>query len=179
MQKVKSVSKSLTHTFSKEVVEQINLIEGLGVEDDAHLGKTVKHRYLARKYPANVSLRQVHLIHHELIKELNEKGFNVSDGSLGENIKTMGIDLLNLPTDTLLKIGNEAIIKITGLRNPCVQLDLFQKGLLKAVIDKDDNGHVIRKCGIMAIVIKSGIVNTNDTIEIFFPQKPFKKLVCV
>jgi MOSC domain-containing protein YiiM len=179
MKNVKSVSKSLSHTFSKNVVGQIKLIEGLGVEDDVHLGKTVKHQYLAKKYPTSANLRQVHLIHYELIEELNENGFSVSDGDLGENITTIGIDLLNLPTDTILKIGNEAVVKITGLRNPCVQLDMFQKGLLKAVIEKDENGNVIRKCGIMGIVIKSGIVRIDDAIEIIFPQKPFKKLICV
>jgi MOSC domain-containing protein YiiM len=179
MRKVKSLSKSSTHTFSKKVVDHIILIEGLGVEGDTHLGKTVKHRYLAKKNPSNPNLRQVHLIHYELIEELNEKGFSVSDGDLGENITTLGIDLLSLPTDTILKMGDEAVIQVKGLRNPCVQLDMFQKGLLKAVIEKDNNGNVIRKCGVMAIVQKSGLIKIDDKIEIKIPKKPYKKLECV
>jgi MOSC domain-containing protein YiiM len=179
MGKVIAVSRSSTHSFSKMNENYITLIEGFGVEGDAHQGKTVRHRFLARKDPTKPNLRQVHLIHLELIRELNRKGFEVSEGDLGENITTEGIDLLNLPTNTILNIGNHSVIQVTGLRNPCVQLDNFQKGLLKAVIEKDENGNVIRKSGIMAIVIKGGIVRAGDKIEIKLPQKPYKKLECV
>ena len=78
---------------------------------------------------------------------------------MGENITTKGIDLLKLPTDTRLHIG-EATIQVTGLRNPCTQLDSFKPGLMAAVLDKDDNGRLIRKAGIMGIVIVGGVVNT-------------------
>jgi len=179
MKKVKSVSKSLSHTFSKKVVEQIKLIKGLGVEGDAHMGETVKHRSRVARDPTQPNLRQVHLIHSELFEELAKKGFFVKEGEMGENITTEGIDLLNLPKDTILKIGAESEIMVTGLRNPCNQLDSIKTGLMKAVLDNDENGNVIRKCGIMGVVIKSGIVKIGDTIEIIFPQKPFEKLACV
>jgi MOSC domain-containing protein YiiM len=179
MKKVKSLSLSSTHSFSKKVVENVTLVEGLGVEGDAHFGKTVKHRYLVKKDPTKPNLRQVHLIHYELIEELNEKGFSVSEGDLGENITTVGIELLNLPTDTILKIGVDAVIQIKGLRDPCVLIDRFQKGLLKAVIEKDKNGNVIRKTGVMGIVQKSGEIKIDDEIEIVYPQKPYMKLECV
>jgi len=178
-QYIKSVSLSSTHSFSKKAADNITLVEGLGVEGDAHFGKTVKHRYLVRKNPTKPNLRQVHLIHYELIEELNGKGFSVSEGDLGENITTVGIELLNLPTNTILKIGEDAVIQITGLRDPCVLIDRFQKGLLKAVVEKDKNGNVIRKTGVMGIVQKSGKVNIDDEIKIIYPQKPYKKLDCV
>jgi len=178
-QYVKSVSLSPTHSFSKKVVDNIALVKGKGVEGDAHFGKTVKHRYLVKKNPALQNLRQVHLIHYELIEELNEKGFSVSEGNLGENITTEGVELLNLPTDTILKIGKDAVIQITGLRDPCHLLDKFQKGLLKALIEKDENGDIIRKSGVMGIVQKSGEVKIDDDIEIIYPQEPHKKLICV
>jgi MOSC domain-containing protein YiiM len=179
MKKVKSLSLSSTHSFSKKAVDNVTLVEGLGVEGDAHFGKTVKHRYLVKKDSTKPNLRQVHLIHYELIEELNGKGFSVSEGDLGENITTMGIELLNLPTDTILKIGIDAVIQIKGLRDPCVLIDRFQKGLLKAVIEKDKNGNVIRKTGVMGIVQKSGEIKIDDEIEIIYPQKPYKKLDCV
>ena len=179
IKKVKSLSKSSGHTFSKKVFEQIKLVEGFGVEDDAHSEKTVKHRSRVARDPAQPNLRQVHLIHSELFEELSVKGFFVKEGEMGENITSQGIDLLNLPKDTILKIGTEAEIIVTGLRNPCNQLDSIKMGLLKAVLDKDENGNVNRKCGIMGVVTKSGIVRIDDTIEIIFPQKPFEKLVCV
>jgi len=178
-QYVKSVSLSSTHSFSKKVVDNVTLVEGLGVEGDAHFGKTVKHRYLVKKDPTKPNLRQVHLIHYELIEELNGNGFTVSEGDLGENITTVGVDLLNLPTDTILKIGKDAVVQITGLRDPCSLLDQFQKGLLKALIEKDEKGNIIRKSGVMGIVKKSGEIKVDDEIEIIYPQKPFKKLECV
>ena len=179
MKKVKSVSINPNHTFSKNRVNQIKLIEGLGVEGDSHFGKNVQHRFLAKKNPNQDNLRQVHLIHFELLEELNGKGFKVLEGDLGENITTFGIDLLSLPTNTILKIGNAVKIKITGLRNPCLQLDNFQKGLLKAVVEKDVKGNVIRKCGVMGIVEKGGQIKVDDEIELIYPNEPYEKLVCV
>lgn len=179
MKKVKSVSKSSHHTFSKEVVEQIKLIKGMGVEGDAHMGKTVKHRSRVARDHTQPNLRQVHLIHSELFEELARKGFLVNAGDIGENITTEGIDLLNLPKDSILKLGTEAEIQVTGLRNPCNQLDSIKMGLMKAVLDKDENGNVIRKCGIMGVVLKGGIVRINDTIEIIYPKQPYEKLECV
>ena len=174
--KVFALSKSQSHTFSKVNQVSIHLIAGKGVDGDVHLGETVKHRSRVAKDPTQPNLRQVHLIHVELFKELSTKGFVVRAGELGENITTSGINLLDLPRNTLLKIGKSAKIQVTGLRNPCVQLDTFQKGLMKAVLDKDEAGNLIRKAGIMGIVLAGGIISVADEIEIIFPPKPFLKL---
>ncbi len=173
---VKSVSKSPTHTFNKYNCECINLLKGLGVEGDAHQGKTVKHRSRVAADPTQPNLRQVHLIHAELFAELAEKGFAVKDGELGENITTVGVDLLGLPRDTILKIGAEAQIQITGLRNPCIQIDSIQEGLMNAVLDKDEEGNLIRKAGIMGIVLEGGKIKPGDKITVQLPPKPFIKL---
>jgi MOSC domain-containing protein YiiM len=173
---VKSVSKSETHTFSKFSCHKIVLLKGLGVEGDAHKGKHVKHRSRVAKDPSQPNLRQVHLIHSELFNELEEKGFNIRDGELGENVTTQGIDLLSLPKGALLKIGETAKIEVTGLRNPCKQLDLLHKGLMKAVLDQDREGNLIRKAGIMGIVLEGGEVRVGDRIAIEFPPKPYLKL---
>ena len=174
--KVIAVSKSTTHTMSKQNQEAIMLLEGLGVEGDAHLGKTVKHRSRVAQDPTQPNLRQVHLIHSELLETLKEKGFEVSEGQIGENITTKGIDLLGLPKGSQLLIGDNAVIEITGLRNPCNQLNGIQEGLMQAVIDKDDNGNLIRKAGIMGVVLASGIVKPEDIIQIKLPPKPYQVL---
>lgn len=174
--KVIALSKSETHTFHKFNSERVTLLEGLGVAGDAHLGKTVKHRSRVASDPSQPNLRQVHLIHAELFDELGRKGFLVVPGAMGENITTQGIDLLSLPKNTILKIGSAAVIQITGLRNPCVQLESIQKGLMAAVLDKDEAGNLIRKAGIMGVVLKSGEINVGDEIEIQFPDQPYEKL---
>ena len=173
---VTAVSRSSSHSFSKPICASIHLIEGLGVEGDAHSGKTVKHRSRVALDPSQPNLRQVHLIHSELHDELIEQGFNVAPGVMGENITTKGIDLLGLPRDSLLRIGDEAVIQITGLRNPCKQLDDYQKGLLSAVLDKTPEGELIRKSGVMAIVISGGTIKPDDSIKIQFPEEPYNKL---
>ena len=165
-----SVHKSPTHTLSKPVQSSIKLLAGLGIEGDAHMGTTVKHRSRVKADPTQPNLRQVHLIHSELHDELKEKGFNIPFGKMGENITTKGIDLLGLPKGTKLRIGSTAIIEITGLRNPCVQLDGIQPGLMKAVLDKDENGNSIRKAGVMAVVLKGGEIFPNDLIKIKLPE---------
>lgn len=170
-----AVSVSKKHTFSKENQEIIKLVKGLGIEGDAHFGSTVKHRSRVAQNPNQPNLRQVHLIQNELFEDLADR-FNIKPGQMGENITTNGINLLELPTDTILSIGESAIIKITGLRNPCAQIDNFKPGLLKAVLDKDADGSLIRKAGIMGIILQSGEVKPGDTIHVEFPQKPFKKL---
>ena len=173
---VKSVSKSSTHTFSKYNCDKIVLLKGLGVEGDAHMGKKVKHRSRVVKDPNQPNLRQVHLIHSELFDELTVKGFDVNDGDIGENITTKGIELLALPKDTILKIGETAKIQITGLRNPCSQLDSIKSGLMKAVLDKDDDGNLIRKSGVMGIVLEGGDVVAGNEIIVELPDKPYLKL---
>jgi MOSC domain-containing protein YiiM len=174
--KVKAISKSATHTLHKYNAESIMLLEGLGVEGDAHQGVTVKHRSRVALDPTQPNLRQVHLIHSELHDELKEKGFNIAAGQMGENITTEGVALLDLPRHTLLHIGENAVVEVTGLRNPCNQLNCIQEGLMQAVLDKDENNNLIRKAGIMSIVIKSGIVKTGDSVRIELPSLPYLPL---
>jgi MOSC domain-containing protein YiiM len=174
--RVLAVSKSDQHNFSKKNEESIYLIANFGVEGDAHAGKTIQHLFLTKKDPTRKNIRQVHLIQIELLSELNNKGFSVTPGQLGENITTQGIDLLSLPVESKLHIGKEAIIELTALRNPCVQIENFQKGILKEVVSKDVQGNVIRKIGVMGIVLKGGRVTSNDVINIEFPELPHKNL---
>lgn len=174
--KVIAVSHSTEHNFSKKNQERILLIAGLGVAGDAHMGTTVKHRSRVAQYPTQPNLRQVHLIHAELFDELQRSGFRVTPGQLGENITTFGIDLLGLPTGTRLFIGENAVIEVTGLRNPCKQIDDFQPGLLSKVISRDEHGGLIRKAGIMGIVLASGHIAPGDNIHIELPPQPYRAL---
>jgi MOSC domain-containing protein YiiM len=174
--RVVSVSLSNAHNFSKSAVAQITLLAGLGVQGDAHNGVTVQHRSRVAQDPTQPNLRQVHLMHAELFDELAAKGFAATAGQLGENITTLGIDLLALPVDTALHIGASAIVKITGLRNPCGQLDNFQPGLTAAVLDRAADGKLIRKAGIMGVVVAGGIVNPGDAIRINLPPEPHRTL---
>jgi MOSC domain-containing protein YiiM len=169
---VKAVSISKTHTFSKLTQDSIRLLTGLGIEGDAHQGETVKHRSRVAQDPTQPNLRQVHLIHDELHEELRAAGFDVHAGQMGENITTHGIDLLGLPRGTRLHVGATAIIEVTGLRNPCPQLDRFQAGLKSALLGEDEHGNVIRKAGIMGIVLANGQVQPSDTIRVELPPEP-------
>ncbi len=171
--KVVAVSLSPSHSFSKPNTFSIRLIEGLGVEGDSHFGETVQHLSRIKVDPTQKNLRQVHLITQELIDELQGKGFIITPGTIGDNITTLGIDLINLPTATRLKIGEHAVIEITGLRNPCSQLDKYQQGLTAAVLDRDENGKIIRRAGVMAIVICGGDISANDEITVELPPEPF------
>lgn len=173
---VVAVSRSADYTFSKLNQGSIRLLAGLGVEGDVHSGKKVKHRARVKQNPNQSNLRQVHFIHAELHDELRAQGFKVSPGRMGENITTRGIDLLNLPRGAHLHLGKEAIVEVTGLRNPCEQLDEFQDGLLKACVAKDAEGNIIRKAGIMSIVLVGGEVFPDDPIRIEFPPKPHQPL---
>jgi MOSC domain-containing protein YiiM len=160
------------HRFSKCSAPQLRLIAGHGVEGDAHCSTTVKHRSRVAADPGQPNLRQVHLIHAELFTELAARGFTVSPGELGENITTQGLDLLSLPRGTVLRIGAEVQLEVTGLRNPCGQIERFQPGLLAAVLDKGPGGEVIRKAGIMAVVRVGGMVRCGDTIGLELPAMP-------
>ena len=171
-----AVSCSETHSFSKPNQTVIKLIEGIGVEGDAHSGRTVKHRFLVKKDATRPNIRQVHLIHNELLDELNAKGFSVNPGQLGENITTRGIDLLSLPSGTIMNIGFEVVIELTALRNPCKQIDEFQEGMLKAVLYKDENGVLVRKTGVMGIVKSGGEICPGDAIVIDLPPEPQQQL---
>jgi MOSC domain-containing protein YiiM len=176
---VEAVSQRSTHSFSKQPRMWIHLLAGLGVEGDAHLGTTVKHRSRVARDPTQPNLRQVHLLHHELLAELEKQGFVIGPGDIGENILTRGVDLLGLPTGTLLRIGATAEVRLTGLRNPCVQLDRFKPGLMAATLERDAAGNLLRKAGVMAIVIASGDVRPNDPIRIILPAEPLRRLVPV
>lgn len=169
---IHAVARHSSHCFSKEVVPRIHLLAGEGVEGDAHCGVLVKHRSRVKANPHQPNLRQVHLIHAELLDELKDKSFSVNPGELGENILTVGIDFLNLPKDTRLQLGTEAIVQITGLRNPCSQLNDFLPGLMEAVLERKPDGTILRKCGIMAIVLRSGTVQPGDAINIELPPLP-------
>ncbi len=173
---VVSVSLSPGHDFSKTPSLSIRLLEGLGVEGDAHMGATVRHRYKVRQDPSLPNLCQVHLIHAELFDELRTQGFVVQPGELGENITTSGIDLLALPTGTRLHLGDSAVVEITGLRNPCVQIDQFQQGLKAATLDRDADGRLVRKAGIMGIVVAGGDLRPGDAIRVDLPQPPHRPL---
>jgi MOSC domain-containing protein YiiM len=166
------VSCSATHTMAKGNQQAVQLREGYGVEGDAHAGSTVKHRSRVARNPRQPNLRQVHLIHAELHDELRSEGFDVSPGQMGENITTKGIDLLGLPAGTRLRLGDDALIEITGLRNPCAQLDRIQPGLMAAVLDRDEQGNLIRKAGVMAVVLTSGLVRPGDAITVELPPDP-------
>jgi MOSC domain-containing protein YiiM len=173
---VLSVSLSPTHTFSKRPQPVIRLLAGLGVEGDAHMGATVRHRYLVRKDPTRPNLCQVHLLHAELFEQLAPAGFALRPGQLGENVTTQGIDLLSLPTGTLLALGQSAVIQLTGLRTPCVQMNALRPGLMKAVTGRDARGKLIRKAGVMSIVLHSGEVQAGDAIHATLPPHPHIRL---
>ena len=171
-----AVAKSPTHTLAKPAHESIRLLEGLGVEGDAHMGTTVKHRSRVAQDPTQPNLRQVHLIHAELHDELRGKGFEVAPGEMGENITTRGIPLLQLPVGSRLYMGDSAVVEITGLRNPCYQLDGIQQGLMAAVLDKDEQGELIRKAGVMGIVLSDGDLHPGDQIRVELPPTPHRPL---
>jgi MOSC domain-containing protein YiiM len=173
---VVAVSRSATHSFSKLNEVTIRLVKGLGVEGDAHMGETVKHRSRVAVEPTAPNFRQVHLIHSELHDELNAAGFDVTPGDMGENITTRGVDLLSLPRGTLLHIGGTVVVELTGLRNPCIQLDRFQNGLTRAVLGRDADGNLIRKAGVMGIVVEGGEIKAGDVIHIDLPPKPHAAL---
>ncbi len=176
---VVAVHLSATHTFSKPSRPSILLVEGLGVEGDAHLGETVRHRSRVKADPTQPNLRQVHLIHSELHDELRARGFDVKPGDMGENVTTRGIDLLALPTGALLRLGEEAVVRVTGLRNPCAQLDTFQPGLMQAVLDRDAEGNLVRKAGIMGVVVSGGYVRAGDAIVVELPDGERRPLAMV
>ncbi|MBW4569071.1 MAG: MOSC domain-containing protein [Tolypothrix carrinoi HA7290-LM1] len=171
-----AVSRSTTHTFTKLNQESIQLLAGLGVEGDSHMGKTVKHRSRVAVDPTQPNLRQVHLIHAELHDELRTFGFEVSAGQMGENVTTRGIDLLSLPTGAQLYLGDTAVVELTGLRNPCAQLDQFQSGLMAAVLGRDEHGKLIRKAGVMGIVMVGGEIRPGNSIRIELPPEPHQAL---
>lgn len=173
---VTAVSRNSTYSFTKPNRDSITLLAGLGVEGDVHAGVTVKHRSRVARDPTQPNLRQVHLIHQELFADVRRAGFTVAPGELGENITTRGIALLELPAGTLLRLGNEAVVEVTGLRNPCAQIDGYQAGLLKQVVGRDEAGNVAYRAGIMGVVRVGGEVRPGDGIEAELPRGPHRRL---
>lgn len=167
---VMMVSRDGGHRFSKVPVGVVTLLAGVGVAGDAHAGVTVQHRSRVAADPTQPNLRQVHLMHAELFDELREQGFDVRPGQLGENITTRGLDLLALPRGTRLRIGATAVVEVTGLRNPCAQIDDFMPGLLKAVVHRAADGSLVRKAGVMGVVTSGGVVAAGDAIRVELPQ---------
>ena len=172
---VAAVASSGTHRFSKDVQPEIVLVAGLGVRGDAHQGVTVKHRSRVRQDPARPNLRQVHLIAAELHEELAAKGFRVVPGGMGENVTTRGLDLLVLPCGTLLHLG-AAVVEVTGLRNPCAQLNDYQPGLMDAVLDRAPDGSLVLRAGIMGVVRQGGAVRPGDALQVVLPPAPHQAL---
>jgi hypothetical protein len=169
---VVAVCRDGGHRFSKPVVPEITLLAGLGVDGDAHAGVTVQHRSRVAVDPSQPNLRQVHLIHAELHDDLREQGFAVEPGQFGENITTRGLDVLALPRGTVLRLGSQAVVEVTGLRNPCNQINEFRPGLLAAVLYRDAAGRVVRKAGIMGIVRHGGPIRAGDRIRVALPVGP-------
>ena len=176
MASVVAVSAKPEHGVDKQNRPSIRLVAGEGVEGDAHRGATVKHRSRVARNPAQPNLRQVHLIAAELLDELGEQGFDVPPGRMGENVTTSGVDLLGLPTGTRLRLGDEAVVELTGLRNPCVQLERLQRGLQGAVLDRADDGSLVRRAGVMAVVVAGGEVRPGDDVAVELPAEPHRPL---
>ena len=176
---VMAVSRSPTHSLTKPNADKIRLLAGLGVDGDAHQGATVQHRSRIEHFGGTPNLRQVHLIHAELFDELREAGFTISPGLMGENVTTRGVDLLGLPTGARLHLGKEAVVEVTGLRNPCRQLDKLQPRLMAATLARDAARNLIRKAGIMGIVLAGGEVSEGDPIAIELPPLPHQPLAPV
>lgn len=184
---VVAVSRDDVHRFSKTPVEEIELVAGLGVQGDAHAGTLVQHRSRVRRDPNQPNLRQVHLVPAELFELAKRMGYSLAAGDLGENVLTSGVDLHALPVDTRLHLGDEAVVRITGLRNPCAQINDFKPGLLKVVLAKADGTptdqpapstaspeagtvQVIRRAGVMSVVERSGTVRACDQIGVELPD---------
>jgi MOSC domain-containing protein YiiM len=174
--KITAVSSNGTYSFTKPNRESITLVAGFGVEGDVHGGATVKHRFRMKRDPSQPNLRQVHLMHAELFEELREAGFEVGAGELGENVTTRGVDLLGLSVGTLLRLGDEAVVEVTGLRNPCAQIDGFQKGLMKQVIGRGEDGRPMFRSGIMSVVVSGGVVRAGDAVGVEPPEGPHQPL---
>jgi MOSC domain-containing protein YiiM len=173
---VVAVHRSSSHSFSKFAEDAVTLLEGVGVQGDAHAGVTVKHRSRVARDPSQPNLRQVHLLHAELFDELVAAGFAVFPGDMGENVTTRGLNLLALPTGTRLRLGEHALVEVTGLRNPCSQIDKFQPGLTAAVLDRDALGQLVRKAGVMAVVLRGGEVRSGDAVAVELPEAPHRPL---
>ncbi len=177
--KVEAVHTGAVHGIGKESAGAIRLVAGHGVDGDVHAGETVKHRSRVRRDPTQPNLRQVHLIHAELLDDLARRGHDVAPGDLGENLTTRGVDLLGLPTGTLLHLGADAVVRVEGLRNPCVQIEAYDEGLLRHVAGRAPDGSVVRRAGVMGVVLAGGLVRAGDPIRLVLPEHPHRPLAPV
>ena len=175
---VVAVSRSAKHGFSKEVQTSITLLAGRGVEGDAHAGETVQHLYRVKLDPTAPNLAQVHFLHAELLDEMGPQGYALAPGAMGENVLTQGLDLLGMPTGALFRIG-EAVVEISGIRDPCKKIDALGKGLTKRLFDRAADGMLMRKAGIMGVVRQGGAIRPGDTIEVELPPGPHRRLEVV
>lgn len=173
---VVALARSGSHDFSKACCESLRLFSGIGIAGDAHAGATVQHRSRVAVDPSQPNLRQVHLIHHELLDQLAAEGFDVAPGQLGENMTTRGMDLLALPTGTKLHIGETVLVEVTGLRNPCQQIEAFRPGLLGRLVHKREDGSIERLAGVMGIVLAGGEVACGDPVAVELPPEPHQQL---
>jgi MOSC domain-containing protein YiiM len=176
---VVSVGRSGVHGFSKPPCAEIEILAGLGVAGDAHAGDRVKHRSRVARDPTQPNLRQLHLFHQEMMEALAAQGFPLLPGDIGENVTTRGLDLLALPEGALLHLGPEAVLRVTGLRNPCAQLDAFRPGLMRALLGRDAAGGLVLKAGIMGVVLRGGPLRAGDAIRVALPDGPHRPLVRV
>jgi MOSC domain-containing protein YiiM len=176
MSTVVAVCRSGSHSFSKDVVDEVWLVAGLGVDGDAHAGATVQHLSRVRRDPTQPNLRQVHLMHRELFDQLAASGFAVGPGDMGENVTTEGVDLLALPTGAVLRLGSDAVVRVTGLRNPCVQLNRLADGLMARLVHRADDGSTVREAGVMAVVETGGVVRAGDPIVVELPSDTVEPL---
>jgi hypothetical protein len=176
---VTALSRSAGHRFSKQGEKTLTLLTGLGVAGDCHAGRTVQHLSRVRRDPDQANLRQVHLIAAELYEELAGLGYDVAPGQLGENITTRGLDLLGLARGARLLVGTDAVVEVTGLRNPCVQIERFRTGLLSEVLRRDEAGGLVRRAGIMSVVVAGGEIRRGDAIAVEAPPPPVLPLLPV
>ena len=176
---VVAVSKDEYHRFSKVPCTQITLIKGVGVRGDTHSGVTVQHLFAVEQDPRQPNLRQVHLLQQEFLDQARDQGYELTPGDLGENILTDDLDLVGLWQDTLLHIGSQAVVRVSGLRNPCAQIDSFRPGLLQVAVRRDLKGDVVRKAGIMGVVTTGGVVHPGDEIEVEWPAQPHRRLTAL
>lgn len=171
-----AVAASRRHEFSKQPATSITLVEGIGVVGDCHAGVTVQHLSRVRRDPTRPNLRQVHLIAAELLEQLASAGYDVHAGDLGENVTTSGVDLLALPTGTRLAFDGGAVVEVTGLRNPCLQIDRFRSGLLAEVVGRDADGEIVRRAGVMGVVVVGGPIRTGESLRVALPAGPHEPL---
>lgn len=172
---VLAVSADRGHRFRKMPQRDILLVEGHGVEGDAHAGPFVRHRYLARRQPRLPNLRQVHLIPSALFGTLRRCGYEIGAGGLGENVTTAGLNLEEMPLGTRILLGQTASVELIGLRTPCVLIDRFRSGLKQHLLAFAKTGPAFR-CGVMGVVRTGGRVAAGDVARVVLPSPPVRAL---